>query len=173
MATMNRHHHHHPIECITCSRHDLAEQWLIWCWTTITHCWKHSLAIISSFIVFYQFYFDLFDHKNFISKDVVLVIMFISHYDRSRGTNPLQIKSDYKFGMCCLSANHITLRIWILVFNATFNNISAISWRPVLVMERIIDHGQATGKLYHLRLWVECTLFVIYNAGDEPTPYWW
>jgi hypothetical protein len=46
-----------------------------------------------------------------------------------------------------------------LVFNATFNNISAISWRPVLVMERTIDHGQATGKLYHLRLRVECTLF--------------
>jgi hypothetical protein len=102
---------------------------------TITHCWKHSLVIISSFIVFYLFYFDLFDHKNLISKDVVLVIMLISHYDRSRGTNPLQIKSDYKFGICCLSANHITLRIWILVFNATFNNISAISWRPVLVVE--------------------------------------
>ena len=25
--------------------------------------------------------------------------------------------------------------IWFLVFNATFSNISAISWRPVLVME--------------------------------------
>ena len=35
------------------------------------------------------------------------------------------------------------------------------------------DYGQATGKLYHLRLWVECTLFVIYKAGHEPTPYWW
>jgi hypothetical protein len=29
-----------------------------------------------------------------------------------------------------------------------------------------------TGKLYHLRLRVECTLFVIYKAGCEPTPYW-
>jgi len=35
-----------------------------------------------------------------------------------------------------------------------FSNISAISWRPVLVVEeaehpeRTIDHGQATGKLY-------------------------
>jgi len=28
--------------------------------------------------------------------------------------------------------------------------------------ERTTDHGQATGKLYHLRLPVECTLFVIY-----------
>jgi hypothetical protein len=49
-------------------------------------------------------------------------------------------------------------------FNATFNNISAISWRPVLVVEkpeypeRTTDHGQATGKLYHLRLRVEWTL---------------
>jgi hypothetical protein len=43
-------------------------------------------------------------------------------------------------------------------FSATFSNISAISWRPVFVMteteypERTTDHGQATGKLYHLRL---------------------
>ena len=27
------------------------------------------------------------------------------------------------------------------------------------VPERTTDHGQATGKLYHLRLRVECTLF--------------
>jgi hypothetical protein len=66
----------------------------------------------------------------------------------------------------------------LLVFNATFSNISAISWRPVLVVEetgypeRTTDHGQATGKLYHLRLRAECTLFAIYKAGREPTPYW-
>ena len=51
-----------------------------------------------------------------------------------------------------------------LMLNTTFSNISAISWRPVLVVEEAgipgtTDHGQATGKLYHLRLWVECTLF--------------
>ena len=47
-------------------------------------------------------------------------------------------------------------------FDATFNNISAMSWRPVLVVEEAGEnhrHGQATGKLYHLRLRVECTLF--------------
>jgi len=39
---------------------------------------------------------------------------------------------------------------------------SAISWRAVLVVEEAgvpgenTDHGQATGKLYHLRLWVDC-----------------
>jgi len=51
------------------------------------------------------------------------------------------------------------------VFNATFSNISAISWRLLLVVEEAgvpgenHDHGQATSKLYHLLLRVECTLF--------------
>ena len=31
---------------------------------------------------------------------------------------------------------------------------------------RTTDNGQAAGKLYHLRLRVECTLFVIYKAHD-------
>jgi hypothetical protein len=59
-------------------------------------------------------------------------------------------------------------------FKATFSNISAISWRPVLAVEEARvpettnDHGQATGKLYHLRLHVECTLLVIYKAGANP-----
>ena len=30
---------------------------------------------------------------------------------------------------------------------------------------RTTDHGQATGKLKHLRLRVECTFFVIYKVG--------
>jgi hypothetical protein len=41
-------------------------------------------------------------------------------------------------------------------FNATFSNISTISWRPVLVVEEAgvlgestTDHVQATGKHYH------------------------
>jgi hypothetical protein len=42
------------------------------------------------------------------------------------------------------------------VFNATFSNISAISWQPVLLVEkeylqRTTNHGQATGKLCHLQ----------------------
>ena len=59
--------------------------------------------------------------------------------------------------------NYFEDLIWFIVFNATFSNISAISWRPVLVVEEAgvpgEDHGQAAGKLYHLRLRVECTLF--------------
>jgi hypothetical protein len=46
------------------------------------------------------------------------------------------------------------------IFNATFNNISVISWWPDLAVEkpghpeRTTDHVQATGKLYHLWLWL-------------------
>jgi len=63
--------------------------------------------------------------------------------------------------------------------NATFSNISAIYygdqfywWKKLEYPERTTDHGQATGKLYHVRLRVECTFFVIYKAGREPTSYW-
>ena len=68
---------------------------------------------------------------------------------------------------------------WILVFNA----LSAIFqlyhcdqfywWRMPEYPERTIDPGQATGKLYHLRLRAVGTLFVIYKGGREPTLYWW
>jgi len=60
----------------------------------------------------------------------------------------------------------LPLRIlyWLifLCFNATFSNISVISWRPVLVVEEAAvpgDNGKATGKFNHLKLRVECTLF--------------
>jgi len=49
------------------------------------------------------------------------------------------------------------------VLSATFSNISAISWRPILVVEeyseRTTDYKQATGNLYHFRLRVEYTFF--------------
>jgi hypothetical protein len=45
-------------------------------------------------------------------------------------------------------------------------------WKKPECPERTTDHGQATGKLYHLRLRVECTCFVIYKGGCELTPYW-
>ena len=45
-------------------------------------------------------------------------------------------------------------------------------WKKPEYSERTINHGQATGKLYHLRLPAECTFFVIYKAERERTPYW-
>jgi hypothetical protein len=57
--------------------------------------------------------------------------------------------------------------IWFIVFNATFNKMNCE------LMLTYDTPAQATGKLYHLQLRVECTFFVIYKAGRVPTPYWW
>ena len=67
--------------------------------------------------------------------------------------------------------------IWCLVFNATFSNISAISWRSVKWWKKLSTRGEppTMGKqlvnFYHLRLRVECTIFVIYKAVHESTSY--
>jgi len=40
--------------------------------------------------------------------------------------------------------------IWFVVFNATFNNISVISWRSVLLVEEIGVSGENQYTLYAL-----------------------
>ena len=39
-----------------------------------------------------------------------------------------------------------------MVLNATFNNISVISWRSVLLVEKTNDLSQVTAKLYRIML---------------------
>jgi len=40
-----------------------------------------------------------------------------------------------------------------IVFNATFNNISDISWQLVLLLEETADLLQVTEELYHIMLY--------------------
>ena len=40
-----------------------------------------------------------------------------------------------------------------MVFNATFNNISVISWRSVSLVMKTIDLPQVTDKLYQIMLY--------------------
>jgi hypothetical protein len=39
-----------------------------------------------------------------------------------------------------------------MVFNVTFNNISVISWRSFLLVEKTTDLSQVTGKLHQVHL---------------------
>jgi hypothetical protein len=62
-----------------------------------------------------------------------------------------------------LLAKHDTYYVCLMVFNATFNNISVISWRSVLLTEKtgvprenhrpVVSHWQ-TLKLGHLKPWM-------------------
>ena len=40
--------------------------------------------------------------------------------------------------------------VWFMVFNATFNNISVISWGSVLLVEETTDLSQVTDKFNHI-----------------------
>ena len=71
----------------------------------------------------------------------------------------------------------IFLDFWC--FNPNFSNISAISWRPVLVVEEAGVPGEEPPTMCkQLVNFITCgcesstPFFVIYKAGREPTPYW-
>ena len=43
--------------------------------------------------------------------------------------------------------------VWFMLFYSTFNNISVISWRSVLLVEKTNHLSQVTEKFYHIMLY--------------------
>ena len=96
----------------------------------------------------------------FISFITRLNLCFNLHvFDECRSTYYLYLL--YLFNNCnwCDSAFQTH---WFMVFNATFNNISAISWQSVLLVEESTEYLektndmpqlQVTDKLYHRMLY--------------------
>ena len=46
-------------------------------------------------------------------------------------------------------------KVRVRVFNAIFNNFSAISWRSILLVEKTADMSKVTDKLYNIMLYQE------------------
>ena len=77
----------------------------------------------------------------------------------------LIIFRNYFFG-CFIFVRSNGLLHWLMVFNATFFNISVISWRPFLLVEETgvpeesTDLSQVTDELYH-KVWNK------YNSPEQ------
>jgi hypothetical protein len=56
-----------------------------------------------------------------------------------------------------LFVTNYAYRVMVVVLNATFNNISVISWRSVVLVEETgvpgENHRSVTDKLYHIMLY--------------------
>ena len=124
---------------------------------TVLKCWKihindriatlpQLIPLIKSFHIslIFSFNFSIYQlNPGLIHKDqpkpgmykIITTIIFFIFFKSSLSTNTSGVnKHEKNQKYCCSSRSTIDL-IWFLVLNATFSNISAISWQPVLVAE--------------------------------------
>ena len=93
---------------------------------------------------------------------MIAYCLFLSWYQARwtwTGSTLLIMHSCKEKYACMLISNMRNFRqiwFWFMVFNATFNNISAISWRSVLLVEETGKNHrpvEVTDKLYHITLY--------------------
>jgi hypothetical protein len=72
-----------------------------------------------------------------------LVLYWISDQTHGQYTSICIVKEPYEvIDILCLQLSWKCLFWSLMVFNATFNNISVISWRSVLLVEETGVHGE-------------------------------
>ena len=95
---------------------------------------------------------------------LVVVVLFVLLEGICMGTR-------FVFVCCCICNDWFDFDLWCC--NAAFSNISAISWRSVLVVGETGVPGENHRPLVNF-MTCDCessALFCFHKAGCEPTPY--
>jgi hypothetical protein len=123
------------------------------------------------FCLFRQFFFIRFWNS---SDSVVFLLFFIlltGHF-----STRARFCRKFKPNPYILNKKQRNDLIWFIVFNATFSNISAISWRPVLVVEEARVPGEnhrtwASDFYSILKQFWQCGIFVVFHFIDRSFLY--